>query len=153
MMKKMGIKPRRTVRCVLFMNEENGLRGGTEYARLARLEKEKHTCAIETDAGGFSPRGFTMSVSKEQREKVKTWRNLFMPLGLYNFDEEGGGADIGPLRKNLNTPLMELSPDPQRYFDLHHTENDVFEQVSRRELSMGALAMAAMVYMISEYGL
>ncbi len=153
MMKKMGIKPRRTVRCVLFMNEENGLRGGTEYARLARLEKEKHTCAIETDAGGFSPRGFTMSVSKEQREKVKTWRNLFMPLGVYNFDEEGGGADIGPLRKNLNTPLMELSPDPQRYFDLHHTENDVFEQVSRRELSMGALAMAAMVYMISEHGL
>jgi carboxypeptidase Q len=151
--KKTGIKPRRTIRCVLFMNEENGLRGGNEYARLAVELKEKHTCAIETDAGGFSPRGFSMSCSKAQRAYVQNWKKLFYPLGLYDFDEEGGGADISPLHKNLGTPVMELSPDPQRYFDLHHTANDVFEQVNRRELSMGALALASMVYMISEYGM
>jgi carboxypeptidase Q len=152
-MKKMGIKPRRTVRCVLFMNEENGLKGGNEYARLAVELKEKHICAIETDAGGFSPRGFSMSCSKAHRAKIQSWKKLFYPLGVYDFDEEGGGADIGPLHKNLGTPVMELSPDPQRYFDLHHTANDVFEQVNRRELSMGALVLASMVYMIGEYGL
>jgi carboxypeptidase Q len=152
-MKKNKIQPRRTVRCVLFMNEENGLKGGTEYARLAVVNKENHLCAIETDAGGFSPRGFTMSCTKEQRTKVKTWSKLFYGMGVYDFNEEGGGADIGPLRKNLGTPLMELSPDPQRYFDLHHTANDVFEQVNRRELAMGALALSTMVYLLSEYGL
>jgi carboxypeptidase Q len=152
-MKKMGIKPRRTVRCVLFMNEENGLKGGNEYARLAVELKEKHICAIETDAGGFSPRGFSMSCSKAHRAKIQSWKKLFYPLGVYDFDEEGGGADIGPLHSKLGTPVMELSPDPQRYFDLHHTANDVFEQVNRRELSMGALVLASMVYMIGEYGL
>jgi hypothetical protein len=152
-MKKMGIKPRRTVRCVLFMNEENGLKGGTEYARLAVELKEQHICAIETDAGGFSPRGFSMSCSKTHRAKIQSWKKLFYPLGVYNFDEEGGGADISPLHSKLGTPVMELLPDPQRYFDLHHTANDVFEQVNRRELGMGALALASMVYMLGEYGL
>ncbi len=152
-LKKCGIKPRRTVRCVLFMNEENGLRGGNEYARLAVQNKENHICAIETDAGGNSPRGFDLKMTPEQKVKVQNWKNLFLPYGVYNFEEEGGGADISPLRKELGTPLMGLQPDPQRYFDLHHTHNDVFEQVHRRELSLGAVAMTAMVYMLTEYGL
>jgi carboxypeptidase Q len=152
-LKTLDIKTKRTIRCVLFMNEENGLRGGTEYARVAKENNEKHLCAIETDAGGFSPRGFEFSGNETQREKIKSWDQIFLPLGLYNFSEEGGGADISPLHRLLNTPMMELMPDPQRYFDIHHTNNDVFEQVNRRELSLGAGAMAAMVYMLSEHGL
>jgi carboxypeptidase Q len=151
--KRMHIQPRRTVRCVLFMNEENGLRGGTEYARVAKLKKENHICAIETDAGGYSPRGFELSMTEKQKQKVRSWSDVFFALGVYDFTEEGGGADIGPLKRELGTPMMGLYPDPQRYFDLHHTHNDVFEQVHRRELALGGAAIAAMVYMISEYGL
>jgi carboxypeptidase Q len=152
-LKRTGASPRRTVRCVLFMNEENGLRGGLEYARVAAEKKENHICAIETDAGGNSPRGFDLKMKPSQRAKVKSWNKIFFPYGVYNFEEEGGGADINPLQKELGTPLMGLMPDPQRYFDLHHTHNDVFEQVHRRELCLGAVAMSAMVYMLSEYGL
>jgi carboxypeptidase Q len=151
--KQAGVQPKQTVRCVLFMNEENGLKGGQEYARLAKENKETHTVAIETDAGGFSPRGFSMNAEKEVRQKIKSWDKYFMPIGVYNFEEEGGGADIGPLHKSMNTPVLELSPDPQRYFDLHHTQADVFEAVHRRELAMGALSMAMMVYLIDTYGL
>jgi carboxypeptidase Q len=151
--KKLGIKPRRTVRCVLFMNEENGLRGGKEYARVAKLNKENHILAIETDAGGSSPRGFSLSMDKTKKEKVLGWKNIFYPLGVYDFAEEGGGADIGPLQQAFNTPLMGLEPDPQNYFDLHHTNKDVFEEVNRRELTMGSVAIAAMVYMVCEHGL
>ncbi len=151
--KQNKIASKRTIRCVLFMNEENGLKGGTEYAKVAKEKNENHICAIETDAGGFSPRGFSMSTEKAVRAKVKTWSPLFYPIGVYSFEEEGGGADIGPLHKTFNTPIMELLPDPQRYFDLHHTQNDVFEQVNRRELSMGALALSTMVWLVSEYGL
>jgi carboxypeptidase Q len=151
--KKLNLKPLRTIRCVLFMNEENGLRGGNEYARLAKLNKENHICAIETDAGGNSPRGFEMSMNDRQKEHIRSWIPLFYPLGVYEFTGEGGGADIGPLRRTLGTPLMGLFPDPQRYFDLHHTNNDVFEQVHRRELCMGALTLTSMVWMLSEYGL
>jgi hypothetical protein len=151
--KLLGIKPKRTIRCVLFMNEENGLRGGTEYARLAKKNHENHILAIETDAGGFSPRGFELTMSEAQKAKVLQWYKLFYHLGVYNFDEKGGGADIGPLHKELGAPIMGLMPDPQRYFDLHHTHNDVFEQVSRRELALGAAAIAAMVWLVSEYGM
>jgi carboxypeptidase Q len=151
--KVLNIMPKRTIRCVLFMNEENGLKGGYEYAKQAKKYNEKHICAIETDAGGFSPRGFELTMSKLQKEKVLTWYQLFYTMGIYNFEEEGGGADITPLHKELGTPTMGLMPDPQRYFDLHHTHNDVFEQVNRRELSMGAASIAAMCYMLSEYGL
>jgi carboxypeptidase Q len=152
-LKKLNLRPMRTIRCVLFMNEENGLRGGTEYARLAKLNNENHLCAIETDAGGFSPRGFEMRMSEQRKQKVRSWIPLFYPYGVYEFTTEGGGADIGPLQRELNTPLMGLFPDPQRYFDLHHTNNDVFEQVHRRELCLGAVALAQMCYMLSEYGL
>jgi carboxypeptidase Q len=151
--KRLHITPKRTVRCVLFMNEENGLRGGNEYARLAKVNNEKHICAIETDAGGFSPRGFDLTMTKEQRAKVKTWYSHFYRMGVYHFEDEGGGADISPLRRTLGTPLMGLGPDPQRYFDLHHTDNDVFEQVNRRELALGGAAIGVMVYFLAEYGL
>ncbi len=150
---KLGIRPKRTIRAILFMNEENGLRGGQKYAELAGQNKENHILAIETDAGGATPFGFSMSMSAAKRNKVKSWLPLFLPYGVYSLQREGGGADIGPLQRKFGTPVMGLLPDSQRYFDMHHSENDVFENVHRRELCLGAVAMTAMVYMVSMYGL
>lgn len=151
--KNIGIKPKHTIRAVAFMNEENGLRGGKKYAELAKLKNEKHTAAIESDAGGFSPRGFSSEMEPIQKSKLKSWAPLFLPYGVYDFDNDGGGADIGPLREALGTPILELMPDSQRYFDYHHTAIDTFETVNKRELELGGASMAALIWMISEYGL
>lgn len=150
--KALGIRPKHTIRCVAFMNEENGGRGGEAYADSAAAKKEKHIAGIESDAGGFSPRGFGLEMKPEQKAKVKTWAPLFLPYGVYDFTHDGGGADIGPLAKS-GTPLLGLQPDGSRYFDYHHTEDDVFRNVNRRELHMGAASMSGMIYMIDKYGL
>ena len=150
--KATGIRPKRTIRAVLFMNEENGVRGGKKYAEQVRLTKEKHILAMESDRGGFSPRGFSTDMNDRQKNKILSWKNLFLPYGIYDFSQTGGGSDIEPL-KPLGVPLMELIPDPQRYFDIHHTANDNFSRVSQRELELGGATMASMIYLLSEYGL
>jgi hypothetical protein len=151
-MKALGIKPKRTIRAVMFMNEENGLRGGTKYGEVAKTENKKFIMAMESDAGGFTPRGFGFSADARQKEKIMSWKPLFHPYGASEFKEGGGGADIGPLRP-LGTALIGLNPDSQRYMDLHHAKTDVFEAVSERELNLGTVVMAAMVYLVSQYGL
>ncbi len=149
-LKKTGYKPRRTIRCVLFMNEENGLRGGNTYATEAARKGEIHRCAIETDAGGFTPRGFTFDGDREVFEtlfeKIKPLRPYFEPYNM-TLNPGGGGADIGPL-KPQKTLLCGYYPDSQRYFDFHHTEADVFEAVNKRELELGAGSLAALVYLL-----
>ena len=134
------------------MNEENGGRGGKKYAELAKLKNEKHIAAMESDAGGFSPRGFSSDATPTVRAKLKSWAPLFLPYGVYDFNGEGGGSDIEPL-KDQGVPLMELRPDSQRYFDFHHTPIDTFENVNQRELELGGASMAAMIWLISQYGL
>jgi len=143
--------PKRTVRAVMFMNEENGLRGGTKYAEIAKDEKKKFIMAMESDAGGFTPRGFGFTANAMQKEKIMSWKPLFHNYGALEFNEGGGGADIGPLR-GLGTALIGLNPDSQRYMDLHHAKTDVFEAVSERELNLGTVVMTAMVYLVSQYG-
>lgn len=150
--KAMGYKPKRTIRAVLFMNEENGLRGGTEYAKQALAKKEKHLAAMESDRGGFTPRGFTMSMDEAKKNKIRGWKPLLEPYGLADFSMEGGGADIGPLAPQ-GVALIGYLPDSQRYFNYHHTAEDTFDKVDRRELEMGAAAMAALVYLLDQYGL
>ncbi|HEY0740717.1 MAG TPA: M20/M25/M40 family metallo-hydrolase [Chryseosolibacter sp.] len=150
--KQLGIKPKRTIRAVMYMNEENGLRGGTEYAKQAELKKEKHLAAIESDRGGFTPRGFTMSGTDAMKSKVRSWKPMLEPYGLTDFSQEGGGADIGPLA-NQGVALFGYLPDSQRYFFLHHTKEDNFDKVNKRELELGAAAMAALVYLIDVNGL
>ena len=150
--KAVGIRPKHTIRAVCWMNEENGGRGGQAYADSALVKKEKHIAGIESDAGGFTPRGFGLEMNASQKAKVKTWIPLFVPYGVYDFTHEGGGADIGPLAKQ-GTPLLGLEPDGSRYFDYHHTEDDVFKNVNRRELHFGAASMAGMIYLIDKYGL
>ena len=150
--KSMGYKPKRTIRAVMFMNEENGLRGGTKYAELAEKNKEKHIVAIESDRGGFTPRGFTMTASDAVRQRIQSWKPLLEPYGLTDFGQEGGGADIGPLNKQ-GVPVLEFLPDSQRYFNYHHTPEDTIDKVDKRELELGSASMAALVYLIDRYGL
>jgi hypothetical protein len=150
--KSLGIRPKRTIRAVLFMNEENGSRGGIKYADEAKAKNEKHLFAIETDAGGFTPQGFSFEGDAEAKQKIKTWRGLFLPYGIYDFEQGGGGADIGHLI-GICRMLSGLSPDSQRYFDYHHAASDTFDKVNRRELEMGAAAMAALIYLVDKYGL
>jgi hypothetical protein len=152
-MKALGLKPKRTIRAVMFMNEENGLRGGQAYAEAAKKEtNKKFIFALESDAGGFVPRGFGFSGKPDQVSRLLSWKKLFEPYGTGDLHEGGGGADIGPLRP-LGTVLSGLNPDSQRYFDVHHASSDVFEAVSPRELNLGAAVMAGMVWLVSEYGL
>ncbi len=150
--KALKIKPKNTIRCVLWMNEENGGRGGAAYAKYSADTKIRHVAAIESDAGGFTPHGFGLDMSPEQKAKIRAWQPLFLPYGVYDFMQGGGGADIEDL-KEQGTPLIGLLPDSQRYFNYHHTEDDVFENVNRRELHLGAGAMASLVFMIDKYGL
>ncbi len=151
-----GYKPKRTIRIVLFANEENGLRGGNKYAEEAKAKKEKHIMAMESDGGAEYPRGFSCGMTKEQYAKVEAWKKYFTPYDAdkLSFSEGGGGgADIGPLQTNFKTAQFGLNTTGQRYFDLHHAATDVFENVNAQELNLGAAVMAAMVYLVDKYGL
>lgn len=145
--KALNIKPKRTLRAVMFMNEENGLRGGLKYAEIAKSKGEKHIAAIESDAGGFTPKGFGVSGSDAQMKTISKWQELLLPYGVYQIIKGYGGADINPL-KDQGVALIGLMPDSQRYFDYHHTMIDTFDKVNKRELELGAASMAAMLYLL-----
>ncbi len=149
--KKIGYKPKHTIRAVLFMNEENGLRGGKKYAEEVKRKAEKHLFALESDAGGFTPRGFNFQTNDANFKKVKSWEPLFKPYLIHYFEKGHGGSDIGPLEGNIDV-LAGLQPDSQRYFDYHHAANDIFEFVSKRELELGAATMASLVYLFDMHG-
>ncbi len=146
-----GYRPKRTIRVVLFMNEENGLRGGNKYAEIAKNKNEKHVFALESDSGGFTPRGFSFECSAANLKQVQGWKNLFAPYLIHLFDEGYSGADISPL-KDDGIVLAGLRPDSQRYFDHHHAANDTFEHINKRELELGAATMASLVYLFDKYG-
>ncbi|MFM7079095.1 MAG: M20/M25/M40 family metallo-hydrolase [Bacteroidota bacterium] len=146
------IQPKRTIRVILYMNEENGVRGGKKYAEEAREKGEKHIAAIESDAGAFTPAGFSSTcIDDSKRVWFRQWKPLFKPYAIFQWDGEGGGVDIGPL-KDQGTLLIGLRPDSQRYFDYHHTDIDTFDKVNRRELHLGAAAIISMAWLLSEYG-
>ena len=151
-LKDLNYLPKRTIRVVLFANEENGLRGGTKYAEEAILNNEKHFFALESDAGGFTPRGFSFDTSEKEFKTIKKFENLFIKYGMDNFFIGGSGADIGPL-KNGEVILAGLRPDTQRYFDYHHAASDTFDKINKRELELGAAAMTALVYLLDNYKL
>ena len=150
--KQSGYRPKRTIRVVLFMNEENGLRGGNAYADSALANNEKHIFALESDAGGFTPRGFSFNCSDEEFAQVESWKPLFKPYLIHYFEQGGSGADIRPLKNKYNV-LAGLRPDSQRYFDHHHAENDTFDAVNKRELELGAATMTSLIYLYDKYGL
>ncbi|MBN9298927.1 MAG: M20/M25/M40 family metallo-hydrolase [Filimonas sp.] len=151
--KAMGFKPKHTIRFVLFANEENGSRGGKKYAETGKAKGEQHIFALESDEGGFTPRGFGFTVPDKSWEKIQAWKPLFTPYYGDQFTRGGGGTDIEPLAAAMGTPMAGLRPDSQRYFDIHHSANDVLENVNIREVKLGAINMAALLYLVDQYGL
>lgn len=155
-LKSVGYKPKNSIRAVFFINEENGDKGGVKYAELAVKNKEEHIAAIETDEGGFTPRGFGFSgLPTGVLKKInQNWKPLLEPYEADRLIAGGGGADIEPLKTtSKEVVLIGYLPDSQRYFDLHHSAKDVFENVNKRELELGAAAMAALIYLIDQQGL
>lgn len=151
--KTLGLKPRHTLRAVLFTNEENGLRGATAYADRARQAGEKHLLALESDNGGFQPRGFQLASSQfDAIARAARWSALFEPYGLLKLQAGRGGADVAPLYL-LGATTGEILPESQRYFDLHHTTADAIDQVNARELHLGAAALASLIWLIDTQGL
>jgi hypothetical protein len=155
--RRMKIRPRHTLRCVLFAAEENGIYGADVYAKWAiNNNKEKHIFALESDAGGHTPVGFTMEALPERQgsafQRIKEWRPLLIPYGLYYLEPGGSAADVGRLRPT-GAVLVGYRPDSQRYFDYHHSIHDRFENIHRRELELGAASMTVLVYLWDRYGL
>lgn len=151
LMKRLNLKPKRTIRCVLFINEENGSKGADVYSLYADTAKEKHIAGIESDAGGFTPRGFTVTSDSLVLQKIQSWLPILKTCGIDDISKGGSGADIYVIKKTK--ALIGYRPDGQRYFDYHHSDNDVFEAVNPRELELGSAAIAILAYLISEEGL
>ncbi|MFK5889530.1 MAG: M20/M25/M40 family metallo-hydrolase [Flavobacteriaceae bacterium] len=149
--KETGYRPKRSIRVVLFMNEENGSKGGKKYAEIAKEKKENHIVALESDAGGFTPRGFGFNCNDANYAQVLKWKPLFAPYLIHVFARGGGGADVGHLNTKGNV-IFGLQPDSQRYFDFHHTAIDKLDAVNKRELELGAATMASMLYLFDKYG-
>lgn len=150
--KNIGYKPKNTIRVVLFMNEENGVRGGKEYENQSNKNKENHIFALESDSGGFSPRGFSIEADEANFNKIRGWASLFEPYLIHKFVKGHSGVDIGPLKSN-SIIKVGLQPDSQRYFDYHHAANDTFDAVNKRELELGAATMASLMYLIDQNGI
>ncbi|UJF29519.1 M20/M25/M40 family metallo-hydrolase [Kaistella sp. 97-N-M2] len=147
--KSLGLKNNHTLRVVCFANEENGVKGGNTYAENIKKNNEKHLFAIESDGGGFTPRGIALVMSPEKRTQIQSWKNLFLPYGVHNLEMQYAGTDIEPM-KEFGVPLAELVPDSQRYFDIHHSDEDTFDKVNRRELLLGSVVMSQLIYMIDK---
>ncbi len=150
--KKLNYKPKNTVRAVLFMNEENGVKGGIKYGEEATKNKENHILAMESDSGGFTPRGFSIDADETNFTKIASWKELLEPYLLHVFRKGHSGTDIGPI-KSEKIVKVGLQPDSQRYFDYHHAANDTFDAVNKRELELGAAAMTSLIYLFDQYGL
>ena len=150
----MNYHPKHTIRFVLFANEENGTRGAKKYADEARQKGETHLFALESDNGGFTPRGFRFELDSNSNvwQKLNAWKPLFTPYDGDSFIKGESGSDVGYL-KDLHAILAGLNPDSQRYFYIHHAATDTFENVDIRETKLGAINMAALVYLVDKYGL
>ncbi|WP_241286318.1 M28 family peptidase [Chryseobacterium arthrosphaerae] len=148
-LKALGYENNHTIRVVLYANSENGGQGREMYAAYVKKRDEKHIFALGTDAGGYSPRGFSLDMSPQRRRLIFPWKEYFLPYGVYDFDQTEAIQDISPLKK-LDIPLAELVVDTQRYFDYHHSEQDTFDKVNKRELLLGAVAMTQMILMVDK---
>lgn len=152
LMSQKGFRPKNTIRVVLFANEENGLKGAKAYSKNVKNRKEQHLLALESDTGGFSPRGFNIDTKEKYLKRILSWKPYFDPYYIHLFERSGSGADVNLLKGNALV-LAGLKTDSQRYFIHHHSEMDTFDQINKRELEMGAATMAALVYLTDQLGL
>ena len=148
--KTQHIKPKHTIRAVAFMNEENGGRGGKAYFADTKKNKLKHIAALESDAGGFSPRGISVDTTMGAYKKIKSWGNLLDPYFVHYIKQGGHGADIEYLQ-DLGVPLIGFEPDGQKYFDYHHTADDTFDKINKRELELSAGVIGSIIYLIDKH--
>ncbi|MGB5289486.1 MAG: M20/M25/M40 family metallo-hydrolase, partial [Ignavibacteriaceae bacterium] len=152
LMKRLEIKPKRTIRCVFFINEENGSRGATEYANYADTSEQTHLAVIESDRGAFTPIGFYAETdSTELIARLQSWLPILSKANIEWVRKGGSGVDIQKI-KNAGV-LIGYVPDDQRYMDVHHSANDVFDAVHPREFELGSAAIAILAYLLSEEGL
>ena len=147
--KALGLENKHTIRVVLYANSENGGQGREMYASYVKKKEEKHILALGSDSGGYSPRGFRLDMSPQRRRLVFEWKNYFLPYGVYDFDQTEAIQDVLPLKK-IDIPLAEMVVDTQRYFDYHHSVEDTFDKVNKRELLLGAIVMAQMVFIVDK---
>ncbi len=152
LLKKINYRPKRTLRIVLFINEENGQRGAIKYSQESKIKNENHVFAIESDAGGFTPKGFSVDSNDDKFKIISNWSKYFKPYFVHYFEKGGSGADISYL-KNEENVLVGFRPDSQRYFDYHHSENDVFSSVNKRELELGAASIVSLIYLVDYFKL
>jgi hypothetical protein len=146
---ELGWQPTHTIRIVFFMNEENGNQGGQQYAKWCLANGEKQIAALESDRGGFAPRGFGLDGPDKYLNLLQSFEPVLRSYDLHIFEKGYGGVDIGPLKDAYpGIPLFGFVPDSQRYFDYHHAPSDVFESVNKRELELGAAAIASFVYLL-----
>jgi carboxypeptidase Q len=150
LMKALGIRPRRTVRVVLWTNEEHGLRGANAYADRYQSQATKHVFALEADSGVFAPAGLGFSGSEAARQMMLRVATLLTPLGLADIAPGGGGPDIGPIATAGNVPTMAYLGDPVRLFVIHHTAADTIERITPAEVSKAAAAIAVVTYAVAE---
>jgi len=152
-LQNLDYQPKNTMRVVLFTNEENGLRGAEKYAEVAKRNKDEHIFAMESDAGGFSPRAISLKGPKDVVNEMNKWTHFFPNYTIERIHFGGAAVDLGPLNKKTGVLVGNLIPDSQRYFDFHHTNADVFEAVNARELEMGTASMASFIYLVDQLGL
>lgn len=150
LMKKLNIRPKRTVRVVLFTNEENGTRGGNGYRDQHTAEAGNHVIALESDSGVFAPARLGFTGPDAARKLIADIATLLAPLGLQDVTDGGGGADIGPIATLGKVPTMAYSGDSTRYFTIHHTPADTIDRIDPQEVSKAAAAISAMVYVVAD---
>ena len=150
--KELGLKNKRTLRVIMFMDEELYQSGAKAYVKYTETNGIKNYLALEADAGGFTPEGFMVDASDSIVANISGYKPLLEPYGIHYIKKGGSGVDIGPLKK-FGVPLMGYRTDSQRYMDLHHSANDSFDKVHIRELQLGSGNMAAIIYLIDKHGL
>jgi carboxypeptidase Q len=150
LMKQLGLRPRRTVRVVLWTNEEHGLAGANAYAERYASSAANHVLALEADSGVFAPASLGFTGSLGARLLMSQIGTLLAPLGLQDIGPGGGGADIGPIVQAGNVPAMAYLGDPSRYFVIHHTAADTVERITPQEVSKAAAAIAVVAYVTAE---
>jgi carboxypeptidase Q len=151
LLKRLNISTKRTIRCILYINEENGVMGGREYGRYADTTSEKHVAAIESDRGAFTPLGFTVDADSLIIKKMQSFLPILESASINWIKKGGSGVDISFIK--TAKALIGYYPDPQRYFDFHHSANDTFDAVHPREMQLGTAAIAILAYLLSEEGL
>lgn len=150
MLKKLKLVPRRTIRLILWTNEENGVRGGAAYRDAHASELPNHVLAMESDGGVFQPEGFGFTGSDAARETLKQVASLLDPIGATRINPRSEATDLGPMVRLAKVPSLSLDVDSSRYFFVHHTPADTVDKIRPEEIARSVAAIATMAYVVAD---